>query len=214
MLGPEDPTTPRGEPVTSHTTAPDPSAFELVVADRKDVVTATVETLARLGYTGTSFEDVAETAQTTVAAVRRHFPSWLGLVLAAVDRWNQDRFELVARETAGGATLGFMRGLVAYSAQHPGLSRTLMALSVEASDPSHLAALYLRDRYCDFHTMVQQGLAFDVTEGVVPAGTDIKAFSTTVIALFEGLQLQMLMRPGFDPATAFDHALEELTCSW
>jgi AcrR family transcriptional regulator len=200
--------------VTIETTAPDPSAFDLAVADRKDVVVATVETLERLGYAGTSFEDVAETAQTSVAAVRRHFPSWLGLVLAALDRWNQDRFEQVARETAGGATLGFMRGLVAYSAQHPALSRTLLSLAVEGADPGHLAALYLRDRYCDFHTMVQQGLAFDVSEGVVPPGVDVKALATTLIALFEGLQLQMLMRPGFEPTTAFDHALAEITCSW
>jgi len=200
--------------VTIETTAPDASAFELAVADRKLVVTSTVETLDRLGYAGASFEDVAATAGTSVAAVRRHFPSWLGLVLAAVDRWNQDRFETVARETAGSATLGFMRGLVSYSAQHQGLSRTLMALSVEASDPSHLAAQYLRDRYCDFHTMVLQGLAFDRRDGAVPLGTDIHALSTTVIALFEGLQLQMLLRPGFDPATAFDHALEELTSTW
>jgi AcrR family transcriptional regulator len=192
----------------------DQTAFDLAVVDRKRIVAATVETLERLGYRRTTVEEVARTADMSVACVHRQFPDWKGLLLAALDRWNQDRFEQVARETAGGATLGFMRGLVAYSAQHPALSRTLLSLAVEGTDPGHLASLYLRDRYCDFHTMVQQGLAFDVTEGVVPAGVDVKALATTLIALFEGLQLQMLLRPGFEPTTAFDHALAEITCSW
>ena len=192
----------------------DQTAFDLAVVDRKRIVAATVETLKRLGYRRTTVEEVARTADMSVACVHRQFPDWKGLLLAALDRWNQDRFEQVARETAGGATLGFLRGLVAHSAAHQGLSRTLMALSVEATEPGDIGAPYLRELYLDFHRMVQQGLAFDVTEGVVPEGTDVRSLATTVVALYEGLQLQTMLRPSFDAVTAFDHAIESLISAW
>jgi AcrR family transcriptional regulator len=200
--------------VSTITAHHEPSAFETSVADRKRIVAATVETLDAVGWDATDVSAVARTAGMSPACVERHFPSWEGLVLAAVDRWNLDRFEQVARETAGAATLGFVRGLVAHSNVHRGLSRSLMTLSIGSADAGDLSGRFVRDSYRDFHAMVFQGLAFDLSQGEIPAGTDVAALSTSVVALYMGLQLQMLLQPDHDVVVAFDLGLEGLTRGW
>ncbi|NIJ04582.1 TetR/AcrR family transcriptional regulator [Frigoribacterium faeni] len=192
----------------------EPSAFETSVADRKRIVAATVEALDVFGLASTDIAAVARVADMSPTCVERHFPSWEGLVLAAVDRWNLDRFEQVARETAGSATLGFMRGLVAHSSAHRGLSRTLMTFSIGSSDAADLTGRFVRDSYRDFHAMVLQGLLFDLSQGDVPAGTDVAALAPTVVSLYMGLQLQMLLQPDVDVVVAFDLGLEGLTRGW
>jgi AcrR family transcriptional regulator len=197
--------------VTAHH---EPSAFETSVADRKRIVAATVETLDTLGWAATDVAAVARAAGMSPTCVERHFPSWEGLVLASVDRWNLDRFEQVARDTAGGATLGFVRGLVAHSSAHRGLSGTLVALTAGSSDTGDLTGQFVRDSYRDFQAMVFQGLVFDLGQGDVPGGTDVAALATTVVALYVGLQLQMLLQPDLDVVVAFDLGLEGLTRGW
>ncbi|AMM20061.1 hypothetical protein AX769_07650 [Frondihabitans sp. PAMC 28766] len=191
-----------------------PAATSHSVQLRIDIVEAAIVAISRLGYRSTSVDDVAEELNVPSDIVLHEFPSWSGLVLAVVDRWNRRRLERVSAVSKGRGTIVMLRTLVAYNVSDPGLMRLLVALANEASDQSHPAAQYFRERYEDFHSFVRQSIIDDVSRGLAPDDVEPAAVADQLVALYEGLQLQALLRPRFDLAIAFNRAMDYFADTW
>jgi AcrR family transcriptional regulator len=181
---------------------------------RIDIVEATIAVFTRLGYRATSVDDVADEMNVPTDVILHEFPSWSGLVLAVIDRWNRRRFERVFAVAAGRGTITTLRTLVAYNVAEPALMHLLVALANEAADPGHPAARFFQERYQDFHVTIQQGLRADVENGIAPADLDPSAVADQLVALYEGLQLQAMLRPSFDLGVAFNRAMDYFTDTW
>ncbi|WP_420363460.1 TetR/AcrR family transcriptional regulator [Curtobacterium aetherium] len=178
------------------------------------IVGATVDLLRDVPFHEARVEHVAERLDISTDELHQHFPSWDGLVLAAVDRWNGARMDEVAREVGDGSTVELLRAIVSSNAEDPALMRLLVALLSVAGNPDHPMSAYLRSRYQLFFAQVKRGLEHDVAVGRAPHTMDPRRGAEQLIALYEGLQLQALLRTDLDLVAAFDRAVARLERGW
>lgn len=181
---------------------------------RITIVGATVDLLRDVPFHEARPEHVAERLDITATELRKHFPSWDGLVLAAVDRWNGNRMDDVTREVGDGSTVDLLRAIVASNVEDPALMRLMVALLAVAGNPAHAMAPYLRSRYQLFYAQIKRGLEHDVAVGRAPHTMDPRRGAEQLIALYEGLQLQALLRSDIDLVSAFDRAVARLERGW
>lgn len=181
---------------------------------RITIVGATVDVLRDVPFHEAHVGMVAERMGITTEELRQHFPSWDGLVLAAVDRWNGARLEAVAHEVGDGPTVDLLRAIVASNAEDPALMRLLVALLSVAGNAGHPMAPYLRSRYQLFFAQIRRGLEHDVAVGRAPHTMEPRRGAEQLIALYEGLQLQALLRADLDLVPAFDRAMARLERGW
>ncbi|MGN7191910.1 MULTISPECIES: TetR/AcrR family transcriptional regulator [unclassified Curtobacterium] len=181
---------------------------------RITIVGATVDLLRDVPFHEAHPGLVAERMDIPLEELRRHFPSWDGLVLAALDRWNGARMDEVTHEVGDGSTVDLLRAIVASSAEDPALMRLLVALLSVAGNPAHPMATYLRSRYQLFYAQIKRGLEHDVAVGRAPHTMDPRRGAEQLIALYEGLQLQALLRADLDLVAAFDRAVARLERGW
>ncbi|WP_181429235.1 TetR/AcrR family transcriptional regulator [Curtobacterium sp. MCSS17_008] len=181
---------------------------------RITIVGATVDLLRDVPFHEARVDAVAERMGITTAELRQHFPSWDGLVLAALDRWNGARMDEVTREVGDGSTVELLRAIVASNAEDPALMRLLVALLSVAGNPAHPMATYLRSRYQLFFSQIKRGLQHDIAVGRAPHTMDPRRGAEQLIALYEGLQLQAMLRADLDLVPAFDRAVARLERGW
>jgi AcrR family transcriptional regulator len=178
------------------------------------IVGATVDLLRDVPFHEARPDQVAERLDISVQELSQHFPSWDGLVLAALDRWNGARMDEVACEVGDGSTVDLLRAIVASNAEDPALMRLLVALLSVAGNPDHPMSTYLRSRYQLFFAQVKRGLERDVATGRAPHTMDPRRGAEQLIGLYEGLQLQALLRNELDLVPAFDRAVARLERGW
>ncbi|MDP4333541.1 TetR/AcrR family transcriptional regulator [Curtobacterium sp. A7_M15] len=154
---------------------------------------------------------VAEVAGIDVATVERLFPTWDALLLVTYDRWTQLRG--TRRKTPPTCTIEHVRMTLAEDVADPGLVRVLAgAITIAAADTG-FAELF-RKRFEEYAEQLASGLERDVESGserlVIPA----YQAATQLLAVYEGLQIQMLVRPHIDVLVEFDRAVRTLRQGW
>lgn len=198
-------------------TSADTSAAAVAAATlrlRIKIVGTAVDLLRDVPFHEARAEMVAERMGLTLAEMQQHFPSWDGLVLAALDRWNGARMDSVTAETAGKTTVELLRAIVASNVEDPALMRLMVALLSVAGNDAHPMSSYLRSRYQLFYSQIRRGLEHDIATGRAPHTMDPRRGAEQLIALYEGLQLQALLRPELDLVPAFDRAVARLERGW
>lgn len=157
---------------------------------------------------------VAVESGESVAVIERTFPSWDGLLLATVDRWNDQRTApLMPVAEQHGAVL-FLRAIVTANIADPSLMRFLTATLNIAAAPEHPLAPMLHLRWRRFHAFVQQALERDVVLGREPHTMEPDRGAEQLLAVYEGLQLQSMVRPDMDLLSSFDRAVTRLREGW
>jgi hypothetical protein len=76
-------------------------------------------------------------------------------------------------------------------------------------NPSHPAARSITARYARVRAELADGLASLQAAGRVRPGVDATHLAATVLAVWDGLQLQWLLDPTVDAVTAFSAFLEQ-----
>jgi hypothetical protein len=92
--------------------------------------------------------------------------------------------------------------------------RLLVALLSVAGNPEHPMSTYLRSRYQLFFSQIRRGLEHDIAVGRAPHTMEPRRGAEQLIALYEGLQLQAMLRPDLDLVPAFDRAVARLERGW
>ncbi|MFZ7089335.1 TetR/AcrR family transcriptional regulator [Curtobacterium sp. RRHDQ10] len=181
---------------------------------RAAIIRASIRMFRAHAFHEATFELLAATADLPVEDVRRQFPSWDGLVLATIDRWNEERMASILPLLGAYGTVRFLRGIVAANVADPALMRMLSATVNIAATPDHPMAPHLRGRWYQFQLMVQKGLEQDIIEGREPPTMQPPRGAEQLIALYEGLQLQSMVRPEMDLMDAYDRAVTRLREGW
>ncbi|MDT0234220.1 hypothetical protein [Curtobacterium sp. BRB10] len=159
-------------------------------------------------------EVVAAAAGVPIDVVDRTFPSWDGLLLATIDRWNEDRTVPLMPLAEQHGTIRFLRAIVTANVADPSLMRFLTATLNIAASPEHPLAPMLHARWRRFHAFVQHALERDVMLGREPGTMEPARGSEQLLATYEGLQLQSMVRPEMDLLEAFDRAVTRLREGW
>ncbi|WP_242088671.1 hypothetical protein [Curtobacterium sp. DN_7.5] len=154
---------------------------------------------------------VAEVAGVPLDAVARVFPTWDALLLVTYDRWTQLRG--TRRTVQPSCTIEHLRMTLAEDVADPGLVRVLAGVINIAAAETGFAELF-RKRFEEYVGNLTRGLQrdfdADVEQAVVPA--DVAA--TQLLAVYEGLQIQMLVRPHVDVLVEYDRAVRTLRQGW
>ncbi|GAA2752941.1 TetR family transcriptional regulator [Amnibacterium kyonggiense] len=160
-----------------------------------------------------TLELVAAAAGTTTAAVTSRFPTIDDLVLAVVKAWNAQRTGPLIPIAERHGAVAFLRAIVLANAADPALMRLLTsAAAIAASDLP--AAEVLQSAWIHFHAIVQRALTQDIAVGREPSTMEPARGAEQLIAIYEGLQLQSMVRPHMDVVAAFDRAVARLRDGW
>jgi AcrR family transcriptional regulator len=181
---------------------------------RVRIVRAVITAFRTRAFHETDFEVVAGIADLPIDTVRGFFPRWDGLVMAAVDRWNAERMQPVAPLMQAHGTVRFLRGIVEQNVRDPSLMRLLTSLLNVAATPGHPMAATLQHEWQKFHALVLNGLSIDIAIGREPATMQPERGAEQLIALYEGLQLQSMVRPRMDLLASYDRAVSRLRAGW
>lgn len=181
---------------------------------RATVVAGMIEALRTRPLHEVSRQVVADAAHVDVTTVEQTFPSWDGLLLATVDRWNEQRTAPLMGIAERHGTVRFLRAIVTANITDPSLMRFLTASLNIAASPEHPLAPMLHLRWRKFHAFVQQALERDVLLGREPRTMEPARGSEQLLATYEGLQLQSMVRPEMDLLESFDRAVTRLREGW
>jgi AcrR family transcriptional regulator len=175
---------------------------------RREIVEAAADVFADRGYSGGSLRQVAKDIGVSVTSVMHHFPSKEVLLEAVLEHADAE----AAREIDLDAGRDGLRGTVVRLARtgqdHPNLLRLLAVLSAEASAAEHPAHDWFVERYRRVEDTVSGWAEADRIGDLDPAGTRVLA--RRVIALWDGLQLQWLLRRDFDLVAELDAGVAAL----
>ncbi|MGW8432352.1 TetR family transcriptional regulator C-terminal domain-containing protein [Curtobacterium citreum] len=153
---------------------------------------------------------VADTCGVRPEDVDRLFPSWDGLLLVTYDRWIQLRG--TGRSTPA-TTVDHVRTTLAEDVADPGLVRLMADVLTIAAADGDFAELF-RKRFEEFVEELTRGLEADVRAGTERLGIPAHQAATQLLAVYEGLQIQMLVRPYLDVLVEYDRSVRTLRLGW
>lgn len=181
---------------------------------RVEVVDAMIRVLRANALHEVTFEHLATEAGQPLDVVTGLFPTWDGLLLATIDQWNEQRTTPLMPVAERGGAVVFLRTIVSANVADPSLMRFLTSTLNIAATPNHPLAPMLHLRWRRFHGFVQHALERDVEIGREPHTMEPARGAEQLLATYEGLQLQSMVRPEMDLLESFDRAVTRLREGW
>ncbi len=178
-------------------------------ATRQRILEVAGDAFATIGFHRTSLRLIADRVGMTVPGLLHHFSGKDEMLTALLEERHREDFAFIAETlsdpdvTAADALRGYARR----SADRPDVFRMLTMLSTEALDPEHPAHRYFQQRT---ERLMEIGRSlFDawVSKGAISPDVDRDHSVIVVLALLDGLQLQLQRNPGIDLEAAIDHFL-------
>ncbi|ROP60947.1 MULTISPECIES: hypothetical protein [unclassified Curtobacterium] len=154
---------------------------------------------------------IADVAGLPLDAVARAFPTWDALLLVTYDHWTTLRGSTRLRKPT--CTIDHVRMTLAEDVADPGLVRVLAGVINIAGADTTFAGLF-RKRYEEYVATLTAGLQRDFDRGAEDFVVPADRAATQLLALYEGLQIQLLVRPHLDVLAEYDHAVHALREGW
>lgn len=165
---------------------------------RQQIVDEAYRVFATRGYHGSSLREIAAAAGIGLSTLQHHFGGKEDLLLAVLAR----RDELGGDVDISGGRLAddlpFPDSIVAQARRNegiPGLIALYSILAAEATAPEHPGHEYFLARYAGMQESYEREFAALAATGRLRAGVDPALAAATVVALWEGIQLQWLYAP-------------------
>lgn len=178
------------------------------------IVQAAIGAYRTRAFHEVTLEVVAAASGLGIATVLDRFPTQEDLLVATVQVWNADRMAVAVPLAERHGAVVFLRVLLQANAEDPSLVRLLTAVVNIAATPEHPMSVALKRQWVQFHALVERSLARDVSVRREPAVLDPHLGAEQLVAVYEGLQLQSLLRPEMDLLEAFDRTIERLRIGW
>src|ERR1700754_3830968 len=166
-------------------------------ATRDQLVRAAMHAFAERGYRSVTMHAIAAEVGVTRQGLLHHFPSKDKLLVAVLERRDEEDAELLAtlRGGADPSLPAILRGVLRHNAERPGLAELFTILSAESVDPDHPAYEWFSDRYRRGRTLVADWIASEQAHGTITNALAPERLATAVLALMDGLQLQQQLEP-------------------
>jgi len=169
-------------------------------ATKAEIVDAAFHVFAESGYGGTSVREIARRAGINHATLLHHFPKKSLLLQAVLE--HRDELQHIEPGTLD-ETLALLLGIAIRNEETPGLTKLFTLLAAESADPEHPARAYFRDRLIGLRHKISSRIELAQAAGQVPADVDAQAAAIDIVALWEGLQLQVPLSAS--PLAVSDH---------
>lgn len=172
---------------------------------RQQIVDEAYRVFATRGYHGSSLREIAAAAGIGQSTLQHHFGSKEELLIAVLARRDDLGGDRSGAEPSSEATpvttpaaAPFADRLVAQAERNeanPGLVALYSVLSAEAVTERHPGREYFLDRYASLRAEFTAELTALHTAGRLREGVDPALAAATVVALWDGIQLQWLYDP-------------------
>jgi len=184
--------------------------YAKTAARRAQIVDEAYRVFATRGYHGSSLREIAAAAGIGLSSLQHHFADKEELLLAVLAR----------RDELGGAldaasldpAVPFPDSIVDRARTNervPGLIALYSVLSAEGVTDDHPGRDYFAGRYSDLRSDYTRAFELLRDEGRLRAGVEPALAAASVIALWEGIQLQWLYAPdAIDAAAALQAYLD------
>lgn len=177
---------------------------------RAEIVASATSVFASRGYRGGSLREIAKQLDLSLTSVVHHFPSKSDLlvaVLESADSAHADVFQEDSRqEGVAFAVLQYVRRNV----DRPEMLRLLALMAAESSASDNPAHEWFRHRYEATIDWIASAIRRDQAAGRVSNTRDPHGIAESLVAVWDGLQLQWLIDPNRDLITAMTDALRDL----
>ncbi|MET7842566.1 TetR/AcrR family transcriptional regulator [Streptomyces sp. NPDC005356] len=191
------------------------------IAKREEILNTALDIVARVGYSRTTVRELAQAVGLSQPGLLHYFGTKEQLFIEILRRRDQvDEAEYSpATRTADGPPdlFGGVTSLVDHNAQVPGLVQLYSRFSSEATEESHPAHEYFRDRYATARAGGAAAIREQQEAGTLPASLDADRLAVLMFALIDGLQSQWMYDSEIDMADqlAYFRALltGETTCA-
>jgi AcrR family transcriptional regulator len=185
---------------------------------RRQIVDAAWRVFALRGYANASLREIATEVGVTPAALTRHFPSKEELLIAVLDRWDEETISLGDDVDQGDGLRWFLSfpQLMRFHVGHPGLIELFLTLCTEASDPEHPARAWVTERYARIVREATSHLRAAEQEGhVLPMTPAQRETEVRVLfAIMDGLELQWISDPELDLVGEFETSYAAVLGRW
>ncbi|MCL2796000.1 MAG: TetR/AcrR family transcriptional regulator [Microbacteriaceae bacterium] len=173
---------------------------------RRDIAQAVLDLVVEKGHRAVVTADVAKRAGLSEPGVLYHFASKDELLLAALQHF--DDVELTALPE--GESILRARERAVAGVERTNIVRLHTAMSGEASDPTHPAHEYFKQRWRRSNKLMADSIRQLQADGAVGPDVDADSASRLIHATWEGLQNQWLAEPGFDIGAELEKAIVAL----
>jgi AcrR family transcriptional regulator len=160
---------------------------------RREIVDAAMRLFAARGYRATSMREVAAASGIGLSTLTHHFPDKEALLIEALRR----RDEMGTSLLPEGADR-FAEYIVSQARINDdlrGLIEVYTVLSAEATTVDHPGRDYFIERFAGLERDYAEHLGELAAAGRLREGVDPRIAATSLVALWDGLQLQWLLRP-------------------
>ncbi len=177
---------------------------------RAEIVDSATSVFSTRGYRGGSLREIAKQLDLSLIVVVYYFFSKSALlvaVLESADSAHADSFQADSRnEGVAHAVLQYVRRNV----DRPEMLRLLALMAAESSASDHPAHEWFRHRYELTIDMLAIAIGRDQEERRISNARDPQRIAESLVALWDGLQLQWLIDPQRDIVAAMTAALKDL----
>ncbi|WP_454809348.1 TetR/AcrR family transcriptional regulator [Paenarthrobacter nitroguajacolicus] len=182
-------------------------AYAKTEGRRKQIIDAATAVFATHGYSGGSLRQISKDLSLSFTSLMHHFPSKELLLEAVLEQADQTATaEFEERRQVDGLAAAVL-WLAEYNLGHPQLLRLLAVLSAEASSQGHPAHDWFKDRYTNLRQAFADHIRADQAKGRIDAATDPDLAAVSILAGWDGTQLQWLIDPSFDMLAALQYVI-------
>ena len=181
------------------------------IARRQEVLEVALDVLATNGLRHSSLQEIATRVGLTRPGLLHYFGTREDLLVAVLRARHERDIDRASRRKNAGRSMAQMV-VTGVLLQHrtPGLVRLDAAMAAEATDPTHPAHLYFRERSRQLENAYARGIAHEVEVGRVAPDVDPDLAAQQINSLIDGLHVQWLIDPSLDVRAILTGALARL----
>ncbi|MFI7067458.1 TetR/AcrR family transcriptional regulator [Kribbella sp. NPDC050124] len=180
---------------------------------RVEIVESATSVFSARGYRGGSLREIAKQFGMSLTAVVHHFPSKSELLVAVLENADSAHAESFQDDSQDEGVAHAVLQYVRRNLDRPEMLRLLALMAAESSASDHPAHEWFRRRYELTIDMLTTAIDRDQQAGRITNPRDPHGIAESLVALWDGLQLQWLIDPRRDLVASMTAALNDLLAS-
>ena len=178
------------------------------VVRRQQILDVALDVLGEKSLENSSLDEIAGSVGITRQGLLHYFGSKENLIVAVLEE--RDVRDVAAGMSDHDPTASLDDNLVRSvdrTKASPGLARLYTAFAAAATDPTHPAHGFFRQRYEAIRQTTRRGLEAAIREDRIDPSIDVEVASQQILGILDGLQLQWLLDPDLDTEDALRSAV-------
>jgi AcrR family transcriptional regulator len=165
---------------------------------REQILKVATEAFGNSGFRGVALADIAATVGISQPGLLHHFRSKEELLIAALERRDQDSSSHMAVVFNGATAVDALLALCRHNQENPESMRLYAVTAAESIEPDHPAHEFFQQRYARVRASVAGYIRRDQDAGLLLPELDPDEQAAEIIAVMDGLQVQWLLDPSVD----------------